>query len=389
MCTLPYRDPSERLHAPDDLIRTEIGIVGIAQLWSDERVWALSASSPEVGGLTEPALGTAPLTSVIVNQENELADYTLEGAKWPSLNITWSFGISTYAVDYSDTFSAPISAEFQGAVQWALQQWASVTPLNFTQVPDGSIPSEAADIRIGFGVFDTLSTSVIGETNLRWNGAGSLVPDEIVRVEDPGQLPLSLGSDGRYTYQGTTATLQQVALHEIGHALGLGHSSDPNAVMYPTTGTNNQTLDQSDIAGIQSLYGAPAPIVAQAPAPTPAPVPADDTEVLVLHLSEDNWAGDAQFLASVDSQPLGGPGTVTALHSLGQDQAFTFTAMFGAGTHDLAISFINDAWGGTADTDRNLFLLSVDYNGTHYAQDVASLYSNGTVHFQIGNSTNV
>jgi predicted Zn-dependent protease len=314
-------------------------------------------------------------------------DYTLEGARWPSLNVTWSFGIATYGVDYANSFSAPVSAEFQGTIQWALQQWASVTPLNFIQVSDSQVFNQAADIRIGFGAFDTLSTSIIGETNLRWDGAGSLVSDEIVRLEDPSQLPLSLGSDGRYTYQGTTATLQQVALHEIGHALGLGHSSDPNAVMYPTSGANNQTFDQSDIAGIQRLYGAPAPVVPQAPVSTSLPIPLDDTEVLVLHFSEDNWAGDAQFLASVDSQPLGNPETVTALHSLGQDQAFTFTGMFGAGTHDLAISFINDAWGGTADTDRNLFLLSIDYNGTPYAQDTASLYSNGTVHFQIGNLT--
>ena len=44
-------------------------------------------------------------------------------------------------------------------------------------------------------------------------------------------------------------------MYEIGHALGLGHASDPNAVTYPSGGASNQALDQTDIAGIQSLYG--------------------------------------------------------------------------------------------------------------------------------------
>ncbi|TEA26162.1 hypothetical protein DBR06_SOUSAS8510045, partial [Sousa chinensis] len=48
------------------------------------------------------------------------------------------------------------------------------------------------------------------------------------------------------------------ATHELGHSLGLDHSSDPNAVMYPTYGEGNYKnfkLSQDDINGIQKLYG--------------------------------------------------------------------------------------------------------------------------------------
>jgi len=31
-----------------------------------------------------------------------------------------------------------------------------------------------------------------------------------------------------------------------------------------------------------------------------------------------------------------------------------FGVAMAAGTHDVAVSFLNDAWGGTAATDRNL-----------------------------------
>ncbi len=310
-----------------------------------------------------------------------MPSYALEGAQWSSTNITWSFATLNYGNDTSDPFSNAITGDYQAAIQWALGQWSSAAPLTFTQVADNSNPSQAADIRIGFGDLNTASTGIIGQTNLRWNGAGTFLPDEVVRLEDPSQFSASPSGAGNYTYDGTAATLEQVALHEIGHALGLAHATDPNAVMYASVGANNQTLDATDVAGIQALYGMPA----STPAPVAPPVP---TDTITLNLSEDAWLGDAQFLVSLDGQQLGGAQTVTALHGLGQDQAFTFQGAFGIGAHDLAISFINDAWGGTADTDRNLYVDGVGYDGTTLAQGGAALYSNGTVHVSVGSAAN-
>ena len=53
-----------------------------------------------------------------------------------------------------------------------------------------------------------------------------------------------------------TKDLHQVALHEIGHALGLGHSSVYSSIMYPYYKAGQElNLHQDDIEGIQSLYG--------------------------------------------------------------------------------------------------------------------------------------
>jgi len=53
--------------------------------------------------------------------------------------------------------------------------------------------------------------------------------------------------------------VETVALHEIGHLLGLDHSTVPGAVMFPTYSGARRALSADDIAGIRSLYGRRGP----------------------------------------------------------------------------------------------------------------------------------
>ncbi|MCO4748193.1 MAG: matrixin family metalloprotease [Proteobacteria bacterium] len=54
---------------------------------------------------------------------------------------------------------------------------------------------------------------------------------------------------------------RDVAVHEIGHCLGLGHSNNAGAIMYAssTVGTAVRDLHQDDIDGVVHLYGESAP----------------------------------------------------------------------------------------------------------------------------------
>ncbi|MBV8094557.1 MAG: right-handed parallel beta-helix repeat-containing protein [Acetobacteraceae bacterium] len=108
--------------------------------------------------------------------------------------------------------------------------------------------------------------------------------------------------------------------------------------------------------------------------------PSADT--LVLNLSEDAFAGDAQFIVSVDGQQISGPTSVTALRSAGQSQNLTYTGVFGSGPHHVSVSFINDAYEGPGE-DRNLYLNSITFDGQLHQEDNAALYSNGSATFVV------
>ena len=72
---------------------------------------------------------------------------------------------------------------------------------------------------------------------------------------------------------GARIDLFSVALHELGHALGLAHSDNPKDVMYPYYRMATE-LAPGDIAAVRTLYAAATPVAPPEPEPVPPEEPA-------------------------------------------------------------------------------------------------------------------
>ncbi len=118
-----------------------------------------------------------------------------------------------------------------------------------------------------------------------------------------------------------------------------------------------QVLFSAGPVSFDVIDGTPLP-----PATGPATV-GSGSDTLALKVSEDAYQGDAQFTVSVDGQQVGGILTAASLHGGGQSDTVNVLGNWAAGPHTVTVDFLNDAWDGTPDTDRNLYVDGATFNG--------------------------
>ncbi|MFF0447628.1 matrixin family metalloprotease [Streptomyces sp. NPDC004609] len=168
-----------------------------------------------------------------------------------STACAWDRRDLTYAFD-EGTSDIPGDDEF-GAVRNAFQTWEFHTPLTFLEI----LPTDDPDILVGW--------RPTVEADFDMTGAAIAHADFPPACETlvPG-LPQPLHFDNGEHFWSIGAVsnahdVESVALHEIGHLIGLQHSSVSNAVMFPSIGTNtvHRTLATDDKDGALTLYPFP------------------------------------------------------------------------------------------------------------------------------------
>lgn len=157
--------------------------------------------------------------------------YALSGSRWRLEPITWAVG------DYHPLLSVTY---VDATVEAVMADLSAVSGLRFARASLPLIP----DIRIRFvdsehGCAETLDGSALAHAFAPMSG---------------GDVHLLK------TVNWTTTRLDLVLAHELCHALGVGHSSDAAALMYPyyhdiPVGAGRLAAD--DVVAVRRLYGLP------------------------------------------------------------------------------------------------------------------------------------
>ena len=110
-------------------------------------------------------------------------------------------------------------------------------------------------------------------------------------------------------------------------------------------------------------------------------------DALVLRVQQDAYEGNAQYTIEIDGVRIGGILSASATRASGTFDTVTVRADLASGPHTVGINFLNDAYGGTAAADRNLFVTGTSYNGEAVALGTRNLLSTGPAFITVTDTT--
>jgi len=187
--------------------------------------------------------------SALLLSSVQVSAFNIDGSKWPTGEIE-------FYVDITGTSASGIT--WDAAFIAAMDDWNTQTSFNFILREEYRDPC-ASDGLNSVDFRDDLCGSAFGSNTLAVTlakleaavlGGPNIIEIDIV-VDQNNNLDVY---DGKLISFGMKSLdFRRIALHELGHAIGLEHESDNVAIMAPSIG-NLDRLQADDIAGAEKLY---------------------------------------------------------------------------------------------------------------------------------------
>lgn len=176
--------------------------------------------------------------------------FSVQGATWPATSMPVAYYVNPANMDLPTAAIEP--AIRIGADAWHVQ---SGSPFAFVFAGFSTQTNNTND-GINLVMFRNASAGSALATTYSWFLGTRIVDADIVFWDADFQFVTGTsGCSGAFF-------IEDIATHEFGHALGLGHSTVASATMYPSISACSQqsrTLDPDDIAGVLSLYPSTTP----------------------------------------------------------------------------------------------------------------------------------
>lgn len=209
-----------------------------------------------------PKLNTKIISLMLFGFCSSSSAFELIGPKWQDPSATFYVSIPGASGLWNTTFKDGMS------------DWNQATVFNFDAIDQFRDPCSQDQFN-GTGWKDTLCGDAWGDTlavtGILFNSVTNIIVETDISFNNTEQWavyngPIRFGPGGGVEYD-----FYRVAVHELGHAMGLGHvPQTSDAIMVPNT-NHIDSIRQDDINGIIALYGTDG----TPPPPNPGPSTAD------------------------------------------------------------------------------------------------------------------
>ncbi|MEW6128350.1 MAG: matrixin family metalloprotease [Acidobacteriota bacterium] len=187
---------------------------------------------------------------------NFSTDFVVTGTRWFEADSGQS--VSYYLNPDRSPVAGGGSAEVtRGLTAWSAQSGAPIQlQLAGSTTSCGAVRDGANVISFGdcLGQLDPAigCSGVVARTTVYWSLETTVIGGRSYNRLLEADIVFNRGMD---CFLSTPSTLAEIACHEIGHSIGLGHSGDSNAIMWALArGRRDATLAADDITGVLAIY---------------------------------------------------------------------------------------------------------------------------------------